>query len=96
MKKADREFGDMRPEYKRADFDKLVRGKYAARVSAGSNIVILEPAVAKAFPTDKAVNDALRILLEVEQATARLPRRSTRTTHARPPAVCRARARAST
>ena len=77
MKKASPD--ELRPEYKRSDFGKLVRGKYAARASAGTNVVILEPAVAKAFPTDKAVNDALRVVLEVAEATARLTRRSTRT-----------------
>jgi hypothetical protein len=77
MKKASRD--ELRPEYKRSDFGKLLRGKYAARVSAGTNVVILEPAVAKAFPTDKAVNDALRVVLEMAEATARLTRRSTRT-----------------
>ena len=72
MKKVNREAQELRPAYKRSDFGKLVRGKYAARVSAESNIVILDPVVAKAFPNDKAVNDALRILLEVQEATARL------------------------
>lgn len=79
MKKTSHAVDQLRPEYKRSDFGKLVRGKYAARVSAGTNVVILEPAVAKAFPTDKAVNDGLRVLLEVKEATARLTRRSTRT-----------------
>ena len=46
---------EWRPEYERSDFGKLVRGKYAARASAGTNVVILEPAVAKAFPFDRAV-----------------------------------------
>lgn len=41
-----------------------------------SNIVVLEPEVAEAFPNDKAVNDALRGLLEVAATTARLTRRS--------------------
>jgi len=77
MKKASAD--ELRPEYKRSDFGKLVRGKYATRASARTNVVILEPAVAKAFPTDKAVNDALRVVLEVAEATARLTRRSTRT-----------------
>ena len=77
MKKASPD--ELRPEYKRSDFGKLLRGKYAARVSTGTNVVILEPAVAKAFPTDKAVNDALRVVLEMAEATARLTRRSTRT-----------------
>ena len=68
----------MRPEYKRSDFGALVRGKYAARVAAGTNVVILEPALSKAFPSDRAVNDALRVVLEMAEATARLTRRSTR------------------
>jgi hypothetical protein len=44
---------------KRSDFGKLVRGKYAARVAAETNIG-LEPEVAEAFPNDSAVNEALR------------------------------------
>jgi hypothetical protein len=40
-----------------------VRGKYAQRLRENSNIVLLEPDVAKAFPNDEAVNAALRGLL---------------------------------
>jgi hypothetical protein len=80
MKKASRKAGDeLRPEYKRSDFGELVRGKYAARLAAETNVVVLEPEVAKVFPNDKAVNEALRGLLQVAEATARLTRRSTRT-----------------
>jgi len=63
---------ELRPEYKRSDFGTLTRGKYAARVARQSNVIVLEPEVAKAFPNDKAVNDALRGLLEVAATTARL------------------------
>ena len=48
---------DMRPEY---DFSKGVRGKYAKRYAEGTNVVLLEPDVAAAFPTAEAVNQALR------------------------------------
>ena len=72
MKKTILEVDVLRPEYKRSDFGKLVRDKYAARVAAETNVVVLEPAVARAFPNDKAVNEALRGLLEVAEATARL------------------------
>jgi hypothetical protein len=65
---------DLRAEYTRSDFGKLVRGKYAARLAAETNVVVLEPEVAKAFPNDKAVNEALRGLLEVAKTTARLTR----------------------
>ena len=51
----------MRAEY---DFSNAVRGKYAKRFAAGSNVVVLEPEVARAFPTAKAVNAALRSVAE--------------------------------
>jgi hypothetical protein len=41
-----------------------VRGKYAERVRQSTNIVVLEPDIAKAFPTEDAVNGALRALLK--------------------------------
>jgi len=64
MKKASRKPTDeLRPEYKRSDFGVLVRGKYAARVSEASNVVVLEPQVARAFPNDHAVNEVLLQLL---------------------------------
>lgn len=78
MKKAKRKATDeLRSEYKRSDFGSLVRGKYAAKVAAETNVVVLEPEVAKAFPNDRAVNEALRGLLDVAATTARLTRRST-------------------
>jgi hypothetical protein len=59
MKKASN--SDMRDEY---DFSKGVRGKYAERFKEGTNLVRLDPDVAKAFPDAKAVNDALRRLID--------------------------------
>ncbi len=53
---------DMREEY---DFSRGVRGKYARRYAEGANVVLLEPDVAKAFPTAQAVNRSLRTLLGV-------------------------------
>jgi hypothetical protein len=49
----------MRDEY---DFSGAVRGKYAARVAQGTNIVKLDPDVAKLFPDSASVNEALRLL----------------------------------
>jgi hypothetical protein len=49
----------MRAEY---DFSKGVRGKYADRYAEGSNVVVLDPDVAKLFKTSEAVNEALRKL----------------------------------
>ncbi|MCC6196672.1 MAG: hypothetical protein IT518_19635, partial [Burkholderiales bacterium] len=59
----------MRAEY---DFSKGVRGKYAKRLGKeGSNVVVLDPDVAKAFPTSAAVNEALRIVLKAGQSARR-------------------------
>jgi hypothetical protein len=54
---------DLKPEYE-FDFAKAERGRYAKRLKAeGSNLVLLEPDLAKAFPDSAAVNAALRHLL---------------------------------
>ena len=77
MKKASRKpVDELRPEYKRSDFGALVRGKYAARVSESSNIAVLEPQVARAFPNDHAVNEALLKLLRDRKGSARSTARS--------------------
>ena len=78
MKKASRKATDeLRPEYKRSDFRVLVRGKYAERIAQSTNVVLLEPKVARAFPNDDAVNAALLGLLRQRKSAAR-PTRSTR------------------
>ncbi|MHB8668162.1 MAG: hypothetical protein ACYC7B_11695 [Burkholderiales bacterium] len=76
MKKAKDE---MRPEYKRSDFVKLVRGKFYAEVAKGTTVVLLSRENAKAFPTSEAVNDALAGLLALSKRASRMTRRSTRT-----------------
>ena len=60
-------------EYKRSDFPEgLVRGKYAKRMRESSNIVVLKPKVADAFPNEKAVNSALLSLIELTHKTAHI------------------------
>ena len=79
MKKGSRKPTDeLRPEYKRSDFGTLARGKYARRVAEATNVVVLEPQVARAFPNDRAVNRALRGLLRGRKGSARPTTRSTR------------------
>jgi hypothetical protein len=64
MKKAKSELNDWsRPEYKRSDFGEMVRGKYANRIRKSTNVIVLDPHVAKVFPNDEAVNNALRELI---------------------------------
>jgi hypothetical protein len=53
---------EMREEY---DFSGGVRGKYAERYAQGTNLVRLDPDVAKVFPDSAAVNDALRALVKI-------------------------------
>lgn len=62
---------DLRDEYDETDLKNGVRGKYVQRLAAGSNIVRLAPDVAAAFPTEEAVNDALRRLVQLAQSTVR-------------------------
>lgn len=68
---------DLRPEYD-FDFSKGERGRYYKRLlKEGSNIVVLEPDIAKAFPDSAAVNSALRSLLDFARRSTGLTRRST-------------------
>ena len=64
MKKAQTKPADaeMRDEY---DFTRGVRGKYAQRYEQGTNVVLLEPDVAKVFPNAEAVNTSLRALAQI-------------------------------
>jgi len=53
---------NMLPEY---DFSKGVRGKYARRFAAGSNVVVLAPDVMKMFPDSDSVNETLRAVVKI-------------------------------
>lgn len=59
--KADDE--ELRPEYDLTKLKGGVRGKYWERYRAGTNLALLAPDVRAAFPTDEAVNDALRLVM---------------------------------
>jgi hypothetical protein len=58
---------EMRPEYLREDLGPGVRGKYLEAYREGTNLVLLSPDVAKVFPTEEVVNEALRSLIKVAQ-----------------------------
>ena len=78
MKKAKQPNDEMRAEYRREDLGPLVRGKYAARYAKATNIVVIDPALTKAFPNTEAVNEALRGLLAVATSATRLRTRAKR------------------
>jgi hypothetical protein len=61
---------ELRPEYDLRQLLKgAVRGKYAERYRTGTNLVLLEPDVAKGFPNGRAVNEALRLVLQLRRIT---------------------------
>ena len=62
---------DIRSEYAREDLGKGVRGKFFADFQAGTNLVLLSPDVAAVFPTEEAVNKALRTLIAAAQRTVK-------------------------
>jgi len=66
MKKQTEHKDELRPEY---DLKSLlkdgVRGKYSSQYNAGTNLVLLEPDVAKAFPNEKTVNEALKLVIKL-------------------------------
>ncbi|MBI2801158.1 MAG: hypothetical protein HYX63_12920 [Gammaproteobacteria bacterium] len=68
---------EMRKEYKRSDFTKLERGKFYVEAREGTSVALLEPDIAKAFPTSKAVNEALHGLLSIAEQASRITSLST-------------------
>ena len=77
MKNKKKNLEELRPEYD-FDYSKAVRGKYYRRLlDEGSNVVILDQDISKAFRDSSSVNEALRSLLELTRSTKRLTRRST-------------------
>ena len=68
MKKVKKE-NEMRSEYKREDLGVGVRGKYYEAYKESHNVVLLKPEVAKAFPTEESVNEALMSLIRVAQTS---------------------------
>jgi hypothetical protein len=77
---------DIRAEYLREDLGSGVRGKYFNRYIRGTNLVLLDDRVAKAFPTAEAVNEALLGLLALAQKASSTTGGSSRQRKVRPPA----------
>lgn len=66
---------ELRPEYDLAQLKNRVRGKYAEHYKAGTNLVLLAPDVAQAFPDAASVNEALRMLMRVAAQAGVHPQR---------------------
>jgi hypothetical protein len=75
MKKGSRRPSNgLRAEYDFSSMRGGVRGKYVKRYRAGTNLVLLEPDLAQAFPNDAAVNEALRAVLKATRVISRSKR----------------------
>jgi hypothetical protein len=73
---AKRRSHELRPEYDLASLKGGIRGKYYKQASAGTNLVLLEPDVARVFPDSLSVNRALRLLQEIAERSSRSTRSS--------------------
>ena len=84
MKKASTTKADQDiPELKRDQLGVGVRGKYFKKMMQGSNVVVLQPEIQKAFPSSEAVNKALASMLAFSKETQDLTGRSKRTSRKR-------------
>ncbi len=68
MKKITKSIGELRSEYDFYSLKGVVRGKYAARFQSRTNLIHLEPDVAKVFVDDESVNHTLRSLIRLAKA----------------------------
>lgn len=74
-KKTDEDLDELRSEYDLRKLKFVGRGIYAERYRSGTNLVLLEPDVRKAFPDDESVNAALRIIAKAaKQKSSRVPK----------------------
>ncbi len=78
-KSKDERYDDLRTEYGLSELLKAgVQGKYAERFREGTNLVLLAPDVAEAFPTAESVNEALRLVLQLTELRKKRRRRPTK------------------
>jgi hypothetical protein len=73
MSKKSRGDYELRDEYDLAQLPILPKGRYAPERRMGRNVVVLDPDIAQAFPNDEAVNNALRLILQI----AEIPQKAT-------------------
>jgi hypothetical protein len=62
---------ELRDEYDLSKLTVVAKGRYAPERRAGKNVVLLEDDVVEAFPTDEAVNEALRLVLRIAEVPTR-------------------------
>jgi len=70
-KPSDSDDYELRDEYDLSKMTIVAKGRYAPDRRVGKNVVLLAPDVAQAFPTDEAVNEALRLVLRIAEVPSR-------------------------
>jgi hypothetical protein len=76
MKKESKKRSDeLRPEYDFSKLGRATRGKYFSKLTAGTNLVLIEPDLAALFPDGDSVNRALRLLADTAKAASPKPGR---------------------
>ncbi len=90
-KKTDEDLDELRPEYDLRKLKFVGRGIYAERYRSGTNLVLLEPDIRKAFPDDESVNEALRVIAKAAKQQASRVRKTPVRTRAQSTLVRRAR-----
>lgn len=71
QKPSDPEDYELRDEYELSKLTIVARGRYAPDRRVGKNVVLLAPDVVQAFPTDEAVNEALRLVLRIAEVPSK-------------------------
>ncbi|MGZ8842308.1 MAG: hypothetical protein ACXW18_01520 [Pyrinomonadaceae bacterium] len=82
-KKLDEDLDEMRPEYDLSKLKFIGRGIYAKAYRSGTNLVLLDGDVRKAFPDDKSVNETLRAVAKAQQRAERAKKSQPRKTATR-------------
>ena len=62
---------ELQDEYDLTKMSVVAKGRYAPERRAGKNVVLLAPDVAQAFPSDEAVNEALRLVLRIAEVPSK-------------------------
>ncbi|MBN1147815.1 MAG: hypothetical protein JXA78_11210 [Anaerolineales bacterium] len=63
---------ELRNEYEFSKTSIMPKGRFDPKRRIGNNVIVLDPDLAKAFPNDEAVNEALRLLLKASQLTQQI------------------------
>ena len=70
-RRAPRDDYELRDEYDLSEMTIVPKGRYAPHRRAGKNVILLAPDIVQVFPTDEAVNEALRLVMRIAKIPAK-------------------------